>query len=779
MKNLFAVILILSSISSCLRAKRSNFDLSSPSSFLIGFGIINFLNSSTPVSIGGSIEGHIDGGDLVLKNGTEEKRIQQNAGSYKFQVKQNSNYSISVSTNPISLQCSVSNGTGIATVNKTDINITCTKIEIASPFGNLGKNWNEYIERDYAKSLLTQTGTACTATNPLHNNYFSCIHAAEIRVFELSSNSNCVGITIEDNANLTGGAFEWICRPEPNGKIKIHSIGFRNGDLGDLKNNPPPGLSDLIDWTLTTPAFKKLKVTVKENSLTIFETATATWWGNSFVHNPTSASLNQVGTIYTFANANQDFDAQPVGNGYSIAANQVSVVVRPGRKIFNSQAAASGTLLGQPANVNFSWIEGEFNGIKNADAVQTTSTGNFAVVRNAKVFNVATFRGLNVQGSKGFFKNVIAANNVGNGIDVTGGKNIFWNVNSYNNIKGFMVNNSANNLLLNVLSSNNSDDGIMINNAPATNNFIINSTTSLNVLMGNRITAGSNNYFMNSLIINNHTGTNPGFSNTVGSIDLTILNLISSNNNDNVLSQIQSTGGGSNNRRFMGILRTSNGNCDTGAANDGLTLLCNPWGLSDFGSHATLNFLSGNNPFIAGTPKAGSDSINTNFTSGTFLYDSITNWTSFQNFYRTIGKQNPNTFPDVNLVGRCIATNPCQLHDWSLRKSDPSGVRNIVPCPNNLTRPTLNLNGSIVLRNAYEILGDWKGNDDGLCQAQEECVYTPNIGAYQGHGKLVPASTVNADYPNAINQCANITTATGTDGTVNSIKLFKYEINGY
>jgi len=36
------------------------------------------------------------------------------------------------------------------------------------------------------------------------------------------------------------------------------------------------------------------------------------------------------------------------------------------------------------------------------------------------------------------------------------------------------------------------------------------------------------------------------------------------------------------------------------------------------------------------------------------------------------------------------------------------------------------------LVNATERLFDERGNDNGLCESDESCVYSPNIGAYQG-----------------------------------------------
>ena len=65
-----------------------------------------------------------------------------------------------------------------------------------------------------------------------------------------------------------------------------------------------------------------------------------------------------------------------------------------------------------------------------------------------------------------------------------------------------------------------------------------------------------------------------------------------------------------------------------------------------------------------------------------------------------------------------------------------------------------------LLRNASEVMGDDLGNENGLCESSETCLYTPNIGAYQGHGDLVSAGSF-------------------TDGTLTGITLLKYETNGY
>jgi len=64
------------------------------------------------------------------------------------------------------------------------------------------------------------------------------------------------------------------------------------------------------------------------------------------------------------------------------------------------------------------------------------------------------------------------------------------------------------------------------------------------------------------------------------------------------------------------------------------------------------------------------------------------------------------------------------------------------------------------LRNAVEIMDNGLGNENGLCESNETCLYTPNIGAYQGHGNLISAGPF-------------------TNGVITNVTLMKYEFNGY
>ncbi len=63
------------------------------------------------------------------------------------------------------------------------------------------------------------------------------------------------------------------------------------------------------------------------------------------------------------------------------------------------------------------------------------------------------------------------------------------------------------------------------------------------------------------------------------------------------------------------------------------------------------------------------------------------------------------------------------------------------------------------LRNAVEIQGDGIGSENGLCESNETCLNTPNIGSYQGHGRLVSAGTF-------------------TNGAITGVTLMQYATNG-
>jgi hypothetical protein len=67
---------------------------------------------------------------------------------------------------------------------------------------------------------------------------------------------------------------------------------------------------------------------------------------------------------------------------------------------------------------------------------------------------------------------------------------------------------------------------------------------------------------------------------------------------------------------------------------------------------------------------------------------------------------------------------------------------------------TSSTGGLTYVRHAIEIFGDGVGNDNGYCEANERCLYMPNIGRVQGRG------TVSEGAPQAIGTVMNVTLLT-------------------
>jgi hypothetical protein len=240
--------------------------------------------------------------------------------------------------------------------------------------------------------------------------------------------------------------------------------------------------------------------------------------------------------------------------------------------------------------------------------------------------------------------------------------------------------------------------------------------------------------------------------------------------------------GGNTDTYFTGVFKINSVACITaGGSTGGITGTCNGavtgTRLADINYPSTNSYLN-----FSATPltlivigQTSSDTANSYYSTGTNTYSLTSSWNSFQNFYRGIGKSG--TFPTSAIRGACNSAT-CQVYDWTLRNSDTIGL-NTLPCPSNtaqlpattITHP-LNGGGSVTfLRNTVEIIGDGIGNENGFCESNEACLFTPNIGAYQGHGNLVSASTTVANTPT----CSDI----GTGGSITNVTLYKYESNGY
>ena len=378
---------------------------------------------------------------------------------------------------------------------------------------------------------------------------------------------------------------------------------------------------------------------------------------------------------------------------------------------------------------------------------------------------------------------VIATNNTGNGVYISqsDGAMVSNGTSNNNGGDGFYLG-SANAINVNLTATNNGNNGINENSG----SIMISASAINNGFFGLLL---SNNTHNSSLLSLNNSADGVITGGSSG-----ISNLVSANNTGfgiNIPSDFD---------YFTGLLEIGSnvaGDCDIdGFTTDPGLVQGGPNGNPDNScvlagtSDATL--IAGIDASTSIVGKVTTDdtvNLDDNATPGTVLFQNISNWVAFEHSYRAWGKDG-SAFSNADNQDACATIDEtCRIWDWSAATADTgnasaAAVYDVVSIPtgddvfvhtwnfNSASQADCDTNfpGSVwdgvsrcettYLRHAYEIAGDAIGNDNYLCESGETCLYTPNIGSYQGHGALVDAGAI------------------GTGTTLENISLKKYEFFG-
>jgi parallel beta-helix repeat protein len=439
----------------------------------------------------------------------------------------------------------------------------------------------------------------------------------------------------------------------------------------------------------------------------------------------------------------------------SASNNMLSGVTASNNPIFNgitlADASNNNTLSGVNATNNAGYGILLANASNNNTLSGVTASNNGGGVTLADSSNNNTLMG------------ITATNNGGHGVLLTNASNnTLWGVTASNNAFGvFLLEGSRNNTISGVTASNNSNFGVLLTNGSGDNTIV--GVAANNNTTGVALAAFSGN-------------------NTLSSV--------ATSNNDTGIGLSESS-----NNRFTGLFRVGSnfGDCiESGGTLPGLdSFSCANNGSSDalhlFGISLASSFVG---------KVTSDDTKNATDTSGMATYPldpTMFDWIQFDNAYRGWGIDGVD-FPD-RLQRTSWSTGAGRIWDWSVSANDGGANGSpscTTPCPallGVLALPTGNDTlthnwsgapgtpdnagcnamvsgsnwngiacGTTFLRNAVEIAGKG-GNENNLCESGETCLYTPNIGSYQGHGDLESAGTFN-------------------DGFLTRIRLMKYKING-
>jgi hypothetical protein len=623
-------------------------------------------------------------------------------------------------------------------------------------------NWNDYVE---SGNLLQ----ACNGTEASSN---ACIHGGEARRVTTALNS-CSGATVTD----TLSAFKWSCSLVSGNAVFDSSLATG------------VGLSQLVNAS----SWKANSVVLAYASQAA-TSAAASWWSNTVQPLPANTggpvtSLSSSGTIYTLSASTQS-------GGYNITASKIGIVTLGGSILsWNGGVAGAGDncssddgTVNSPdsrcilsaGSQNFLWIEGAFDGGASnpPDYGIFLSSVLFSKLRNVESNNqLGSGIRLDLSSNYNLLSQISVSNNAGSNtnagivLSASSQGNALSNINASNNATyGILLDSANSNSLTQIAANSNAIAGIYLRSS--TSNNIGALTANQNGNYGIYLHSASSNIFTNTVTVNNTTGINAISSSNFN----TFAQAATTNNSIGVLINASS-----NNKFTSGLLVGSNnvGNCSvTGSGtNPGVvTNTCTTSGTSGSSTYPTgtlsnavlVAALDSTNAFYG---KASSDSANTaGGASGTASYGVAIDWNHFSNWMRNWGIDG-STFPDSSARGRC-SSGTCRIWDWSLSASntvllgdtgdgvsqnDPASLSN---CPSQVagSHLTTDESGSYTfLQNAVEIPGTG-GNNDGLCQSGETCLYTPNFGAYQGHGTLQ--------------------TCVFDAGTITGVTMYYYSTNG-
>ncbi|WP_041948411.1 Ig-like domain-containing protein [Turneriella parva] len=684
----------------------------------------------------------------------------------------------------------------------TQVSLTASAGVFTALYPTNGLNWMDYI-RNNGTTVFNANSTACTGSET--GGYYKCLHGGAMRVESLpTGNTDCTGVTAIDSLD----AFNWVCDTSTN-PVRMVSTA-----LNETKN-----LSDLIDWgtcggtDLSPCKWKQMTLRIFRNGNEIKVTPPRYWAANNIVRRVVSGipvSLNTSGTIHVIMT---NTDAT-----FSISAKN-ALVVQSGSKVANT---TNNPVVGG-GSADFSWIEGEFEQQNTGNACFRVG-GKFQVVRNASA------RGLN---SPSFRIQTSADNvllfNTAVGYSPSSENYLLDSPNyaTLTKIRGanttvkLFDTGGTGSVIHNALGIGAGSQGIAATSG--INVTVLNSTVGM--LTGAGFTGSATN---GGGVLMNFLSAQTGSSGiTQANTKFSHLNIAAAHAaTSGVL--VQNTAA----HYWGGLLRFGSNtgkNCDTSATTATLAGLVDTTCANGGASDAT---------FTSGITMAGTfvgrvttnDAVNTSDTNGTAPFASGNNWLNFANDYRLWGKDGT-AITDSTTRGSCTS-GTCRIWDMRLTSTDTGAGGaavaynvNALPYGNqayshawySATAPTAQSSCdnyaaigstfvasggacsypgyktnsactgatgnwsaakcvSTFIPNATEFIGDGVGNENGLCESNEVCLFTPNIGAYQGEETNptvnCPAGTTYRWWGKTYCKENFI------DGTVAGVTLLRFDTNG-
>lgn len=608
----------------------------------------------------------------------------------------------------------------------------------------LNGDWNDYVKNDEpSKDWYSQDNVTCAGTEV--GKHSNCIHGGEKKKVEITVEPSCENLSIKDGLQ----AFNWICDDS------LGHVVFMTSGLKESK-----GLKDLV----TETEWKDNDVVVLENGKAKHRSVLSKWWTNDVIALPdnsgtnTATSLTTAGAVYTLASTRSS-------SGYSFGADRISVTTL-GDSILLFDNVNTGTTLLATNSHSFVWVEGNYSMYPSVDTSNKTLSvylGQFHTIRNANVFGYVYARGLDT--SRFIRVSIVGSPTTGLYTMYSNNGPVFYDVMISNSAgTGFAAHRNGG-YMVKVVVANGNGQGVS-GGGDATFHHL---TAVNNSTIGYQMWASTNITVSQALMRNN------GGSRSIGIYDASQNLKFSQLAMDEIY-----IGGSSTDISFHNSLILSKCDSESSGLNPGLTETadsCVNQGSSDA---IIQNFADLSNTIVAKV--FDDDTKNQTDLSGVATHTNDPqsfDWFNFDSRFRTWGADG-STFPSGDNKGKCDGGSTCRIWDFRIPASNTLILNNSnsvtfgnedflagLACPsavdgnNVITNTSTEVPTSTYLVNATEVMEDSIGNENGLCESNEACIYSPNIGAYQGEGDFRSNGT-----------CAF------QDGAVSGVTMYAYPNNG-
>jgi hypothetical protein len=520
--------------------------------------------------------------------------------------------------------------------------------------------------------VWTATDLACSGEEA--SGPSGCLHGGERRQLAVSGVASCAGLAATDELD----AFDWRCD---------ESAGYVRFLAGSLKPQRP--LADLLDFDVA--GWKPNQVTVRDGGTVVAQSARTVWWSNPVRQDNDGMSATQAIAAGTVVLVSQNTAAV-----YELGADRLALVVRPGAVL--SAPGPGGSVVSADAH-RFLWVEGSINALDKDFGIRATAVEQ-SVFRHLHVSNAGS-RALYLNlANDNRIEQAMLANNTHSLYLGTSHRNVIQRLAAANSASGVVLDHSDDNLVSAITAANIVDAGLLLNYAH--HNMVTGAVLANQRDVGLSLMYSANNLVGDVVVAHGGTGVKLGIGSN-GNVFGGLLKLGANGVSCNVAAGLMD-----------GLV---DGTCaNSGASNAELTT-----GISLAGS------------FVG--KLAVDDAANTSDVNGgaDWPVDPATfDWYGFGNEMRGWGRDGE-AFASSGNQGRWTSAGG-RVWDWSAAAAD-TVIRGALAYPDGdsiVTHGWSDDSEAVFLRNALEVDGD----RDGLCESGETCLYTHNLGAYQGHGAL-------------------------------------------